>query len=239
MEKKSFQEKLKKFNIIDIIAVVLIALAALAVLWKVVDRILPDEPAGSNSGAVSSTGSQSAVSSEDPAGSGAVSGDPVGSSDPAGSGVSSKDPSGSEDLPADPGPVYVTYVVRAENVAAELYENAKRYIPSQLMAAGKLYDAWVTAVEKEPVMVLAANGMWVEDPDHVTLLFTVEGEVDRAEVMTTLVATQEVRIGDPGYDLKTEYLEFRDTTVVDVKWENWDFGASRGAEEQISGENNK
>ena len=126
------------------------------------------------------------------------------------------------------GVIQVTYVVRAENRPVELYENAKRYIPSQLMASGKLYDGWVVGVEKEPVMVLTANGTWVEDPSRVTLYFTVEATVPNTEVMTSLVGTQEIRIGDPGYDLKTEYLEFRDTTVVDVEWKDRDFDANRG-----------
>ena len=60
--------------------------------------------------------------------------------------------------------VHVTYVVRAENVAAEVYENVRAHIPSQLMASGELYDGWVVAVEKQPCRVLAANGTWVEDP---------------------------------------------------------------------------
>ena len=117
--------------------------------------------------------------------------------------------------------VHITYVVRAENVAAELYDNVKEHIPSQLMASGILYDGWVVGVEKEPYLVLAADGKWVEDPDHVTLLFTVEADVPGGDVMTTLVGTQEIRIGRPGYNLKTEYLEFRETVIVDIHWENW------------------
>lgn len=123
--------------------------------------------------------------------------------------------------------VHITYIVRAENVAAELYDNVREHIPSQLMASGILYDGWVVGVEKEPYLVLAADGTWVEDPEHVTLLFTVTADVPSGEVMTTLVGTQEIRIGRPGYNLKTEYLEFRETVIVDIQWENWDFGAGR------------
>ncbi len=136
--------------------------------------------------------------------------------------------SGSGSEPVDKGDdVHITYVVRAENRPAELYENVKEHVPSQLMASGVLYDGWVVDVQKEPWLVLAADGTWVEDPDHVTLLFTVEADVPGGEVMNTLVATQEIRIGRPGYNLKTEYMEFRDTVVVDIHWENWDFGAGR------------
>lgn len=139
----------------------------------------------------------------------------------------SNDGSGSSSS-ADVGDdVHITYIVRAENVAAELYDNVKEHIPSQLMASGELYDGWVVDVQKEPYLVLAADGTWVEDPDHVTLLFTVEADVPGGDVMTTLVGTQEIRIGRPGYNLKTEYLEFRETVVVDIQWENWDFGAGR------------
>ena len=137
---------------------------------------------------------------------------------------SGADASGSAETGGD---VHITYVVRAENVAAELYDNVKEHVPSQLMASGQLYDGWVVAVEKEPYLVLAADGTWVEDPDHVTLLFTVEADITGGDVMTTMVGTQEIRIGRPGYNLKTEYLEFRDTVVVDIQWENWDFGAGR------------
>lgn len=143
-----------------------------------------------------------------------------------GTASSSTDKAGTSGEGEDPQ-VYVTFTVRAESKPAELYEKVQAHIPGQLMMSGVLYDGWVLGVEKEPVMVLTAGGEWVEDPEYVTLLFTVEAAVPRTEIMTTLVGTQEVRIGDPGYDLNTEYLEFRDTTVVDVKWEDWDFGADR------------
>ena len=123
--------------------------------------------------------------------------------------------------------VAVTFVAKAEWVSAEIYENIKDYIPSQLMASGELYDGWVVAVEKKPYMLLSDDGTWVEDPEHVTLLFTVDANVANEEVMTTLVGTQEIRIGRPGYILKTEYLEFRDTVIVDVQWKNWTPAANR------------
>ena len=204
MEKKTLKEKLKKINIIDLMAVVLIVLVALVVLWKVADKILPfDKDPGTASS--STVNPNHGATSQTPVGSGAASS------------------SGEKEDPM----VYVTFTVRAENKPAAMYEKVQEHIPSQLMMSGVLYDGWVVGVEKEPVLVLASDGTWVEDPKHVTLLFTVEATVPRAEIMTTLVGTQEVRIGDPGYDLNTEYLEFRDTTVVDMKWEDWDFGADR------------
>lgn len=211
MEKKSFQEKLKKINIIDLIAVIIIALVAVVVLWKVVDNFLPEEPAPSTS--EPAPGATSSPTETTPPASGTTT--------PA-IGTAPSAPT----KPADPTPkeeqVRVTYTVRADNQPAALYDAVSERIPSRLMADGVLYDDCIVAVEKEPVKILDAGGHWVEDPERVNLLFTVEGTVASGKVMTTRVATQEVRIGDPGYDLKTECLEFRDTTVVDVTWKDWD-----------------
>jgi len=112
----------------------------------------------------------------------------------------------------------VTYVVRVEGVAAELYDNCREHLPSKLMASGALVGGQIETVEKEPYYVLDANGQWVEDPTHVTLLFTATTETPTAAVMTTKVGEQEVRIGKTDYILKSEYIEFSDCTIVDVIW---------------------
>ena len=112
----------------------------------------------------------------------------------------------------------VTYTVRAEGVPKELYENSKAHLPSPLMASGALVGGDIVAVEQEPYYVLDAGGSWVEDPNHVTLLFTAETETPTAEVMTTKVGEQEVRIGKTDYILKSEYIEFSNCTIVDVVW---------------------
>ena len=112
----------------------------------------------------------------------------------------------------------VTYTVRVEGVAAELYDNCRTHMPSPLMASGALVGGEIVAVEQEPYYVLDAGGSWVEDPNHVTLLFTAETETPTAEVMTTKVGEQEVRIGKTDYILKSEYIEFSNCTIVDVKW---------------------
>ena len=112
----------------------------------------------------------------------------------------------------------VTYVVRVEGVAAELYDNSKDHLPSKRMASGALVGGQIEAVEKEPYYVLDANGNWVEDPNHVTLLFIATTETPTAEVMTTKVGEQEVRIGKTDYILKSEYIEFSNCTIVDVIW---------------------
>lgn len=113
----------------------------------------------------------------------------------------------------------VTYVVRCEGVPAELYETCQAHLPSPLMASGELVGGQIEAVEQEPFYVLDGNGNWVEDPDHVTLLFTATTETPAGEVMTTKVGDQEVRIGKTDYILKSEFIEFSGGTIVDVSWE--------------------
>ena len=95
----------------------------------------------------------------------------------------------------------VTYQVKVEGVAPELYENCQAHLPSPLMASGALVGGQIEAVEKETYQVLDANGNWVTDPDHVTLIFTVTTTTPTAEVMTTKVGDQEVRIGKTVYSL--------------------------------------
>ena len=79
----------------------------------------------------------------------------------------------------------VTYVVRAEGVPVELYENCLEHLPSPLMASGALVGGQIESVEKKPYYVLGPDGQWVEDPDHVTLYFTATTETPTGAVMTT------------------------------------------------------
>lgn len=112
----------------------------------------------------------------------------------------------------------VTYVVKVEGVPAELYESCIGHLPSPLMASGALVGGEIVAVEEEPYYVLSANGEWILDEAHTTLLFTAETETPTAAVMTTKVGDQEVRIGKTDYILKSEFIEFADGTIVDVRW---------------------
>ena len=112
----------------------------------------------------------------------------------------------------------VHYTVRCEGVDKELYESCKKHLPSQLMASGELYNGRITSVEQEDYYVLAANGEWVKDRDHVNLLFTVEATIPKTAVITTEIAKQEVRVGKSDYRLKSEYIEFSDVTILDVEW---------------------
>lgn len=114
--------------------------------------------------------------------------------------------------------IKVTYVVKVEGVPAELYENCQAHLPSPLMASGALVGGQIESVEKEAFLVLDSNGQWVEDPAHVTLLFTATTQTPVGAVMTTKVGDQEVRIGKTDYILKSEYIEFQGGTIVDVQW---------------------
>lgn len=120
--------------------------------------------------------------------------------------------------------VKVTYVVKCEGVPTELYETCQAHLPSPLMASGALVGGQIESVEMEPYYVLGPDGQWIEDPDHVTLLFTAVTETAAGEVMTTKVGDQEVRIGKTDYILKSEYIEFSDGTIVDVQWDEPEAG---------------
>lgn len=112
----------------------------------------------------------------------------------------------------------ITYVVRVQNVATELYEASKANLPSPLMASGARLDGRIESVEMTPWLVLGPDGEWYEDPDHVNLYFTCTATVPQEEVMTTKVGEQEVRIGKTDYIMKSETVEFQNGTVIDVKW---------------------
>lgn len=115
--------------------------------------------------------------------------------------------------------VHINYTVKCEGVSKELYENCQKYLPSQLMASGVLYDGSINSVTEEPYYVLAGNGEWVEDPDHVTLYFAVECNVPGGDVLTTKVGEQEVRVGKTDYILKSEYIELDKCEITSVTWD--------------------
>ena len=110
----------------------------------------------------------------------------------------------------------IRYTVVAQDQPVEVYEGVKAHVPGALMASGARYDdQQIVSVEAEPILVLD-NGEWVEDPDHVDIFFTIEGTVELTPVMTTTVATQEIRVGRE-IILKTEYLEFDPAIVTAVE----------------------
>ena len=214
MKKEILMEKLKKVNIIDLIVVVIIVLVALVALGKAVIGLLPDASDPGTSGSAPGTSAVAPGASATTPGTAAPSQDTTPSA-----GTGTQTTTKPAEKPKEEKKVGVTYTVRAESVAAELYETVQSKLPCQLMESGAMQQAWIVSVEKEPAMVLAENGTWVVDPDHVDLLLTVEADVVHGTVMNTLVGTQEVRIGRPNYSLITQELEFAGTTVVDVTWE--------------------
>ena len=111
----------------------------------------------------------------------------------------------------------VTYFAKAEGVPSELYETCKAHMPSRMMASGALVNGEIVDVAKEPYYVLGPDGEWVEDPEHVTLIFTAKTEVADGAVMLTKVGDQEVRIGKE-HIIKSEYIEVQGCTIVDVRW---------------------
>lgn len=115
--------------------------------------------------------------------------------------------------------VQVTYRYKVEGVAPELYDECKTHLPSPLMASGALVGGQIEDVEKEAYYILNEDGEWVEDPNHVTLIFTAATTTPKSSVMTTKVGDQEVRVGKTDYILKSEYIEFAGGTIIDVEWE--------------------
>jgi len=81
-----------------------------------------------------------------------------------------------------------------------------------------LLNGEIVSVEKEDYLVLGEGNDWMPDPAHVNLLFTVETVTPKLAVMTTKVGEQEIRIGKADHIIKTEWIEFQETTIVDVQW---------------------
>ena len=115
--------------------------------------------------------------------------------------------------------ISITYVVRVEEAASEMYDACQAHLPSTLMAKGTLLDGKIESVEKTPFLVLGPDGEWYEDPDHVNLYFTCTANVIRDHALTPKIGEQEVRIGKTDYIMKSEYVEFQNGTVVSVEWD--------------------
>ena len=121
---------------------------------------------------------------------------------------------GGETYQAQYGTIQYTAVV--EDQPVEVYEGVQEHVPAALMASGARYDDQrIVSVSARSVLV-RDNGEWVEDPHHVDIFFTIEGTVEITPVMTTTVATQEIRVGRE-IILKTEYLEFDPAIVTAVE----------------------
>ena len=113
----------------------------------------------------------------------------------------------------------MTYRVLTEGVSSDLYESVQKHIPSQLMASGKMLDGEIVSVEQGPYYVLGSDGEWSPDPQHVNLYFTVRHHTTAGDVLLSKVDEQEIRIGRKDYTLKTEYIEFHNTIILDIDWD--------------------
>ena len=122
-------------------------------------------------------------------------------------------------------PVTMYYTVMAEGVAKDIYDDVKDKLPAKLMASGRRLDGQVNSVERRPYMVLGPDGRWVEDPDHVTLVFDCVNVTQAGNVFLSKVDEQEPRVGRKDYTLKTEYMEFHNTIVIETTLEGWEIPA--------------
>ena len=112
---------------------------------------------------------------------------------------------------------HVTYTVLCEQVPAGIYENIRQYVPSTLMASGELFDGEIVAVERQPWLVYV-DGAWIEDPQHESLLFTIEGTFQDGGVLENKLGKQELRVGKT-YIVKSEYIEFEEGVITSMEWE--------------------
>ena len=115
-------------------------------------------------------------------------------------------------------PITMTITAMVEGAASEIYDSVQPYLPSMLMASGEILDGQIVSVEQKPYLVAGPDGVWMEDPNHVTLLFTVENHTTLGNVLMSKVGEQEVRIGRKDYTLKSEFIEFHNVAIVDVLW---------------------
>ena len=115
--------------------------------------------------------------------------------------------------------VHMTYKVLVEGAARDMYDTVQEHLPSDLMASGVILDGQILSVEKRPYYAAGPDGVWMEDPNHVNLVFTVENVSQTGDVLMSKVGEQEIRIGRKDYTLKTEYIEFHNTIILDVDWE--------------------
>ena len=114
-------------------------------------------------------------------------------------------------------PVTMYFTVMAEGVSKDIYDDVKEKLPAKLMASGRILNGQVNSVEMRPHLVLGPDGQWVEDPNHVDLVFDCVNVSNTGNVFLSKVDEQEARVGRKDYTLKTEYMEFHNTIVLEVK----------------------
>lgn len=124
------------------------------------------------------------------------------------------------DLETEDGLVPVTYTVLVENVLPEVYDSVKSYIPGTLMAAGEMLDGQIVDVQAEThyndFVVETENGAELIEMDQgrLDLTFTIQCNV--VNPITTLIGTQEVRVGKT-HIVKTDKFEMVGT-ILTCEW---------------------
>src|SRR5699024_7916754 len=78
--------------------------------------------------------------------------------------------------------VTIRYTVLCENQPDEVYDAVQSNVPGTLMASGALYNQKIVDVSAEHSLEVS-NGQWVEDPNHMDITFTVEGQIERGDVL--------------------------------------------------------
>lgn len=97
----------------------------------------------------------------------------------------------------------IVYTVEVKGVRPEVYESVQEMLPSQLMAADEMVDAYVTDVKATPVENDTYEVSRNKDTGKETisrveggtynLVFTIEGTINNA--LTSELGTQEIRVG--------------------------------------------
>ena len=116
----------------------------------------------------------------------------------------------------------VVYTVKVSCVQPEVFQAIQAYPDDPLMAGGKLYpEAKVISVTSEPhpssMTVSNQSGVLVLplDDDLLDLTFTIQAEIE--DPVTTLVGTQEVRIGKT-HIVKTAHYELAGGVILTCNW---------------------
>ncbi len=115
----------------------------------------------------------------------------------------------------------VVYTVEVKGVDADVYEFIKGELPSQLMAANEMLDAYVTDVQATPVeggsfqmtwnSNLSQNLLTQVDAGTYDLVFTIEGTVK--DDLASELGTQEIRVGK-SHIVKTATFELEGGTIT-------------------------
>lgn len=115
----------------------------------------------------------------------------------------------------------VVYTVKVRGVEGEVYTSIKEQLPSQLMAAEQMLDAYVTDVQATPVTEgtytikenadVGLTTLTHAYPGTYDLIFTIEGTVK--DDLTSELGTQEIRVGKT-HIVKTTTFELENGIIL-------------------------